>query len=100
MLATDVRRSSDPLGSKLHSLPNARRISPYPAQSGAAASSEKCCKSSVMIKPGNRLRLTIGTANTLTDVPSAPTLGQELGGTITLLHGGPYSSSVLLPVMP
>ena len=55
---------------------------------------------SVMVRPGNRLRLTIGTANTFTDVPSAPVLGQELGGTITLLHGGQYASNVLLPVGP
>jgi putative CocE/NonD family hydrolase len=53
---------------------------------------------SVAVKPGNRLRLTIGTANTFSDVPSAPVLGQELGGTITLLHGGQYASNVLLPV--
>jgi uncharacterized protein len=55
---------------------------------------------SVMVKPGSRLRLTIGTANTLSDVPPTPVLGQELGGTITLLHGGQYASNVLLPVAP
>jgi hypothetical protein len=54
----------------------------------------------VAVKPGNRLRLTVGTANTLSDVPSAPVLGQELGGTITLLHGGQYASNMLLPVTP
>ena len=29
-----------------------------------------------------------------------PTLGQELGGTITLLHGGEHDSNVLLPFVP
>jgi uncharacterized protein len=55
---------------------------------------------SAIIKPGDRLRLTIGTANTFSDVPPLPTLGQELGGTITLLHGPQYDSTVLLPLTP
>jgi uncharacterized protein len=55
---------------------------------------------SAIIKPGDRLRLTIGTANTFSDAPDVPTLGQELGGTITVLHGGPYDSNVLLPMAP
>jgi uncharacterized protein len=55
---------------------------------------------SAIIKPGDRLRLTIGTANTFSDVPSVPTLGQELGGTITLLHGPGWDSTVLLPITP
>ncbi|MEA2313783.1 MAG: uncharacterized protein QOI03_475, partial [Solirubrobacteraceae bacterium] len=55
---------------------------------------------SAILKAGDRLRLTIGTANTFSDVPSLPTLGQELGGTITLLHGGRYDSNVLLPMAP
>ena len=50
-----------------------------------------------IVKPGNRLRLTIGTANTFTTL-TLPTLGQELGGTITLLHGGGHDSYVQLPV--
>lgn len=53
---------------------------------------------SVIIPAGDRLRLTIGTANTFSDVPSEPVLGQELGGTLTMLHGGPYASNVLLPM--
>jgi putative CocE/NonD family hydrolase len=55
---------------------------------------------SVLIKAGDRLRLTIGTANTFSDAPDVPTLGQELGGTITLLHGGGHDSNVLLPLAP
>jgi uncharacterized protein len=55
---------------------------------------------SAMVKAGDRLRLTIGTANTFSDAPSLPTLGNELGGTITLLHGGRYDSNVLLPLAP
>jgi uncharacterized protein len=55
---------------------------------------------SVKIPAGDRLRLTIGTANTFSDAPSLPTLGQELGGTITLLHGGGHDSTVLLPITP
>ncbi len=54
----------------------------------------------VIVPAGDRLRLTIGTANTLTGTPTAPTLGQELGGTITLLHGGKHDSYVQLPVAP
>ena len=52
----------------------------------------------VIVPAGDRLRLTIGTANTFTGTPTLPTLGQELGGTITLLHGGGHDSYVQLPV--
>jgi putative CocE/NonD family hydrolase len=55
---------------------------------------------SAIIKAGDRLRLTIGTANTFSDAPPLPTLGQELGGTITVLHGPRYDSTVLLPMAP
>jgi uncharacterized protein len=55
---------------------------------------------SEVIKPGDRLRLTIGTANTFSDVPNVPTLGQEAGGSITVLHGPRYDSTVLLPTTP
>jgi predicted acyl esterase len=53
-----------------------------------------------LVKSGDRLRLTIGTANTFTGLPTLPTLGQELGGTITVLHGGGHDSFVQLPVAP
>jgi putative CocE/NonD family hydrolase len=53
-----------------------------------------------IVKAGDRLRLTIGTANTFTGLPTLPTLGQELGGTITMLHGGGHNSYVQLPVAP
>jgi putative CocE/NonD family hydrolase len=53
-----------------------------------------------LVKAGDRLRLTIGTANTFTSLPTLPTLGSELGGTITLLDGGRHASSVLLPMAP
>jgi hypothetical protein len=55
---------------------------------------------SEVIKPGDRLRLTIGSANTFSDVPNVPTLGQEAGGSITVLHGPRYDSTVLLPTAP
>jgi len=53
-----------------------------------------------IVAAGNRLRLTIGTANTFTSMPTLPTLGSELGGEITLLHGGSHASNVLLPIAP
>jgi putative CocE/NonD family hydrolase len=55
---------------------------------------------SVIVKPGDRLRLTIGTSNTFSDAPDVPTLGQELGGTITVLHGPHHDSTVTLPLSP
>jgi putative CocE/NonD family hydrolase len=55
---------------------------------------------SAIIKAGDRLRLTIGTANTFSDAPPLPTLGQELGGTITVLHGPGHDSTVLVPMAP
>jgi len=55
---------------------------------------------SAIIKAGDRLRLTIGTANTFSSAPPLPDLGNELGGTITLLHGGAYPSNVVLPIAP
>jgi uncharacterized protein len=55
---------------------------------------------SAIVKPGDRLRLTIGTANTFSTMTPLPDLGQELGGAITLLHGGGHASNVLLPVAP
>jgi uncharacterized protein len=55
---------------------------------------------SAIVKAGDRLRLTIGTANTFSSAPPLPDLGNELGGTITLLHGGRYDSNVLLPFPP
>jgi uncharacterized protein len=50
-----------------------------------------------IVKPGNRLRLTIGTADTFSTLPPEETLGQSLGGTITILHDAQYPSNVLLP---
>jgi uncharacterized protein len=54
----------------------------------------------VIVPAGDRLRLTIGTANTVVGTPTLPTLGQELGGTITLLHGGGHDSYLQLPAVP
>jgi putative CocE/NonD family hydrolase len=53
-----------------------------------------------VVKAGDRLRLTIGTANTFSSMPPLPVLGSELGGTITVLHGSRYDSSLLLPIAP
>jgi uncharacterized protein len=55
---------------------------------------------SEIVKAGDRLRLTIGTANTFSSAPNVPTLGQEAGGSITVLHGPRYDSTVLLPIVP
>jgi len=55
---------------------------------------------SAIVKPGNRLRLTIGTANTPTTLTPLPSLGQQLGGTLTLLHDPQHASNVLLPLAP
>jgi uncharacterized protein len=55
---------------------------------------------SAIIKAGDRLRLTIGTANTFTSLTPLSDLGNMLGGTITVLHGGHYDSNVLLPIAP
>ncbi|HEX4466735.1 MAG TPA: CocE/NonD family hydrolase C-terminal non-catalytic domain-containing protein, partial [Solirubrobacteraceae bacterium] len=54
----------------------------------------------VIIPAGDRLRLTIATSNTVVGLPTLPTLGQELGGTITILHGGSHDSYVQLPAVP
>jgi predicted acyl esterase len=55
---------------------------------------------SAIVKSGDRLRLTIGTANTFSSAPPLPDLGNQLGGTITVLHGPRYDSSVVLPLAP
>jgi uncharacterized protein len=55
---------------------------------------------SAIVKAGDRLRLTVGTANTFTTLTPLPDLGQELGGTMTLLHDGQHASNVLLPYAP
>ncbi len=55
---------------------------------------------SEIVRPGNRLRLTIGTANTFTTLTPLTDLGQELGGTITVLHDSQHPSNVLLPYAP
>jgi len=55
---------------------------------------------SAIVKAGDRLRLTIGTADTPSTLTPLPDLGQELGGTITLLHDPQHPSNVLLPIAP
>jgi uncharacterized protein len=55
---------------------------------------------SAIVKAGDRLRLTLATANTPSTLTPLPDLGQELGGTITLLDGGQHASNVLLPFAP
>ncbi|HEX3509473.1 MAG TPA: CocE/NonD family hydrolase [Solirubrobacteraceae bacterium] len=53
-----------------------------------------------IVKAGNRLRLTIGTADTPSTLTPLPSLGQEIGGTITILHDAQHPSNVLLPFQP
>ena len=51
-----------------------------------------------IVKKGDRLRLTIGTADTPATSAPLPDLVNQLGGDIRILHGGQYDSHVLLPV--
>jgi putative CocE/NonD family hydrolase len=55
---------------------------------------------SAVFKAGHRMRLTIATANTPTTMTPLPDLLNEAGGTVRLLHGGRYDSSLLLPFAP
>lgn len=80
---------------------------PFTKESQQAVTPEEATEYGVEIYPtgaivpaGDRLRLTIGTANTFTGTPTVPALGQELGGTITVLHGGAHDSYVQLPIVP
>ena len=51
-----------------------------------------------ILKKGDRLRLTIGTANTPGTSAPLPDVLNEAGGEIRVLNGGPYASNVLLPL--
>jgi uncharacterized protein len=55
---------------------------------------------SAIFKKGDRIRLTIGSADTPATAPTVPSTINTLGGDIRVLHGGRYSSHVLLPVAP
>ena len=55
---------------------------------------------SAIYRQGDRIRLTIGSADTPATSPPVPDLLNSLGGDIRVLHGGRYSSHVLLPVAP
>jgi hypothetical protein len=55
---------------------------------------------SAIFRKGDRIRLTIGSADTPATSPSLPVLADSLGGEIRVLHGGRYASHVLLPVAP
>jgi uncharacterized protein len=80
---------------------------PFTKESQQAVTPEEATEYNIEIYPtgaiiptGDRLRLTLGTANTVVGSPTVPTLGQELGGTITVLHGGAHNSYVQLPIAP
>jgi uncharacterized protein len=51
-----------------------------------------------IVSKGDRLRLTIGGADTPATSTPVPDLVNELGAQITILHGGRYASNVLLPL--
>jgi putative CocE/NonD family hydrolase len=53
-----------------------------------------------IVKAGNRLRLTIATADTPSTLTPLPSLGQEIGGTLTVLHDAQHPSSLQLPMAP
>jgi len=55
---------------------------------------------SAIFRKGDRIRLTIGSADTPSTAPPVPALADSLGGEIRVLHGGRYESHVLLPVAP
>ena len=50
-----------------------------------------------IFKTGDRIRLTIGTADTPATETPVPDLENELGGDVSVLYGGSHASSVLLP---
>jgi putative CocE/NonD family hydrolase len=51
-----------------------------------------------ILKEEHRLRLTIGSANTPATSPPLPSVVDQAGGEIRVLHGGSYASNVLLPI--
>jgi putative CocE/NonD family hydrolase len=51
-----------------------------------------------VFKKGDSIRFTLGTANTPSTLTPLPDQVNQLGGEISLLHGGRYDSHVLLPV--
>jgi predicted acyl esterase len=55
---------------------------------------------SAIFRKGDRIRLTVGSADTPATAPSLPTVADRVGGEIRVLHGGSYDSHVLLPVSP
>jgi uncharacterized protein len=55
---------------------------------------------SAIFRKGDRIRLTIGSADTPATAPPLPALADSLGGEIRVLHGGRYNSHVLLPMAP
>jgi hypothetical protein len=55
---------------------------------------------SAIFKKGDRIRFTLGTADTPSTSPPVPVIADSLGGQIRVLHGGRYDSHVLLPVAP
>jgi putative CocE/NonD family hydrolase len=55
---------------------------------------------SAIFRKGDRIRLTIGSADTPATAASLPSLADSLGGEMRVLHGGRYASHVLLPVAP
>jgi uncharacterized protein len=55
---------------------------------------------SAIFKKGDRIRFTLGTADTPSTSPPVPVIANSLGGEIRVLHGGRYDSHVLLPVAP
>jgi putative CocE/NonD family hydrolase len=55
---------------------------------------------SAIFKKGDRIRFTLGTADTPSTSPPVPVIADSLGGEIRVLHGGRYDSHVLLPVAP
>ena len=55
---------------------------------------------SAVFKKGERIRPTIGTANTPSTSPPVPSVVNSLGGEIRVLRGGRHYSHVLLPVAP
>ena len=55
---------------------------------------------SAIFRKGDRIRLTIGSADTPATSPPVPALVDSLGAEIRVLRGGRYESHVLLPFAP
>ena len=100
--AVDPSRSTyDPSGALIRPFHPFTRESQQPVTPGDPALYQiEIYPTSAIFRKGDRIRLTIGSADTPATAPPVPALTDGLGGEIRVLHGGRYTSHVLLPVAP